>query len=147
MSYVLTANGLDNIIWGRAKKLRDDGELIHVVLAREQGLALEHLCENASRTPDVYLHVVLLPCEHNLGRSVVSGGNVSGHLRVLYTGETEVANLEIAVLVYEDVAGLQVTMDDTGRVHVFQTTLSRLAKRSCPRRICHGPKSDRGSIG
>jgi len=31
----------------------------------------------------------------------------------LYTGETEVADLEIAVLVDEDVAGLQVTVDDT----------------------------------
>jgi hypothetical protein len=46
----------------------------------------------------------------------------------LYTGETEVANLEIAVLVYEDVAGLQVTMDDTSGVNVFQTALCRLAK-------------------
>jgi hypothetical protein len=119
---------MDNIIWGSTKQLRDDGELVHVVLSREKRLALEHLSENAARAPDINLHIVLLPREHDLWCSVVSGGNVSSHLWVLYTGETEVTDLEIAVLVYEDVAGLQVTVDNTSRVHIFQATLRRSAE-------------------
>jgi hypothetical protein len=126
-AYVLAADGLDNVIWRGTKKLRNDGELVHVVLAREERFSLEHLSEDASCTPDINLDVVLLPCEHNLGGSVVSGRDVTRHLGVLYTGETEVANLEIAVLVDEDVAGLQVAVDDTSGVDVFQTTLFKSA--------------------
>jgi hypothetical protein len=126
ITYVLTADGLNNIIWGSTKQLRDDGELVNVILSGEQRLALEHLSENAARTPDIYLHIVFLPREHNLRCSVVSRGNVTGHLWVLYTCETEVADLEITVLIYENVAGLQITVDDTGGVDVFETTLCRL---------------------
>jgi hypothetical protein len=65
----------------------------------------------------------------------------------LYTGETEVADLEIAVLVDEDVARLQVTMDDTSRVDVFQTTLLKSAIVSQLVHDCHVPGFGRGSIG
>jgi hypothetical protein len=122
-SYVFTADGLNNIIRGSTQKFSDDGELVHMVLSREQWLALKHLSEDAPRTPDINLNVVLLPCEHDLGGSVVSGGDVTRHLGILYTGETEVADLEITVLVDENVARLQIAVDDTGGVDIFQTTL------------------------
>jgi len=122
-SHVFTADGLDHVIRGSTQQLGNDGELVDVVFSREQRLALEHLGEDASCTPDIHLDIVLLPCEHDFWRSVVSGRNVSCHLGVLYTSETEVADLEIAVLVDENVAGLQVTMYDTSGVDVFQTTL------------------------
>jgi hypothetical protein len=145
-SYVLTADGLDNIIRGSTEQLRDDGELVYVVLSGEQRLALEHLGENAACTPDVHLHIVLLPREHNLWRSVVSSRNITSHLGVLYTGETEVADLEIAVFVYEDVARLQVTVDNTSRVHVFQATLYRLIWLRA-RGDWDPPESGKGSTG
>jgi hypothetical protein len=126
-AYVLTADSLDNIVWRGTKELRDDGELVHMVLAGEERLALEHLSKDAACTPDINLNIVLLPCEHDFRRSVVSGRDVTRHLRVLYTGETEVANLEIAVLVDEDVAGLQVAVHDASRVDVFQTTLFQVS--------------------
>jgi hypothetical protein len=122
-THVLTANGLDNIIWGSSEELGNDGELVHVVFSGEQRLALEHLSENASCTPDVHLDVVLLPREHNLGRTVVTGRDVTRHLGVLYTGQAEIADFQIAVLVDEDVAGLEVTVNNTGGVDVFQATL------------------------
>lgn len=120
---VLASNGVDDIIRRGSEKLRNDGELVDVVLAGEKGLALEHLSKNATGTPDVHLDIVFLPCEHDLGGSVVSGGDVSGHLGVLDTRETEVADLQIAVLVDKDVAGLEITVDDTSRVDIFQATL------------------------
>jgi hypothetical protein len=120
---VLAANGADNIVWRSAEQLGNDRELVDVVLSGEKRLALEHLGENAASTPDIHLHVVLLPREHDLRRSVVSGGDISGHLRVLNTGETEVTNLQIAVLVDENVGGLEITVDNTGGVDVFQATL------------------------
>jgi hypothetical protein len=84
-----------------------------MILPREQRLALQHLGKDAARAPDVNFDVVLLPCEHDLGRAVVSRGNVAGHLRVLDTCKAEVADLEVAVLVDEDVAGLEIAMDDS----------------------------------
>ena len=94
-----------------------------MVLAREQRLSLDHFGEDAARAPDVNLDVVFLPGQHDLGGSVVSGGNVAGHLRILDTGETEVANFQIAVFVDEDVARLQVSVDHASRVDVLQASL------------------------
>ena len=94
-----------------------------MVLSREKRLALEHLGKDAPRAPDVHLDVVLLPREHDFGCSVVSRRDVARHLGVLYTCETEVADLEIAVLVDEDVAGLEIAVHHTSRVDVFQPTL------------------------
>lgn len=71
-THILASNSVDNIVRRRAKQLGDDGELVHVVLAREQRLALQHLSKDAPRAPDVDLDIVLLPCEHDFGGAVVS---------------------------------------------------------------------------
>lgn len=114
---------MNNIIrWG-SEQLGDDGKLVDVVLAGEQRLALEHLGKDTSNTPDINFNIVLLPGEHDFRSSVVSRRDITGHLRVLNAGQTEVANFQIAVLVNQDVAGLQVTVDNAGRVDVFQSAL------------------------
>ena len=127
-----------------------------MVLSREKRLALEHLGKDAPRAPDVHLDVVLLPREHDFGCSVVSRRDVARHLGVLYTCETEVADLEIAVLVDEDVAGLEIAVHHTSRVDVFQPTLLESASilaHFCHLftggggGFCHAPKSGRESIG
>jgi hypothetical protein len=41
----------------------------------------------------------------------------------LYTRQAEVADLEVAVLVYEDVGGLEVSVHDACGVDVFQAAL------------------------
>lgn len=92
------------------------------ILAWEERLSFQHFSENASRAPDVDGDVVLLPCQHDLGGTVVSRRNVSRHLGVLNTSQSKVANLQVAVLVHQDVGGFQIAMDDTCRVDVFQTT-------------------------
>lgn len=116
---------MDNIVRWSSQELGDDGELVDVILAGEQRLALQHLRKDAARAPDINLDVVFLPCEHDLRSSVVPRRHVSGHLGVLDTREAEIADLEVAVLVYEDIAGFEITMDDASRVDVFQTTLER----------------------
>ncbi len=95
-----------------------------MVLAGEQRLPLEHLGEDATGAPDVDLDVVLLPGEHDLGGAVVAGRDVARHLRVLDARQAEVADLQVAVLVDQDVAGFQVAMHDARRVHVFQASLA-----------------------
>ena len=122
-SYVLTGDGVNHIVRGSTQELSDDGELVDMILSREQRLALQHLGKDTPRTPDVNLDIIFLPCEHNLWGSVVSGGDVSGHLWILNTGETEIADLEITVLIDEDVGRLEIPMDDTCRMDILETTL------------------------
>lgn len=113
---------MDNVVRRRPQKLRDDGELIDMILPREQRLPLQHLRKDASRTPDVDLDIVLLPRQHDLGRTVVARRDVARHLRVLDTRQPEVADLQVAVLVDQDVARLEVAVHDAGRMDVFQST-------------------------
>lgn len=124
--HVFAANGLDDIVWWCAQEFCDDGKLVHVVFPWKERFALEHLGENASSAPDVNLHVVLLPCEHDFRGAVVSCRDVAGHLRVLDAGKTEIAYFEIAVLVHKNIAGLEVAVHNASGVHIFETTL-----RSC----------------
>lgn len=74
------------------------------ILAGKERLALEHLGEDAACGPDVDGDVVFLPGEHDFGGAVVAGGDVARHLRILNAGEAEIADLEVAILIDEDVA-------------------------------------------
>ncbi len=94
-----------------------------MIFAREQRLSIEHFGENTAGTPDINLNIILLPGEHDLGGAVVSRRHVSSHLRILNSGQAEIAYLQVTILVDENVTGLQVAVDDTGGVDVFQTTL------------------------
>ena len=122
-THVFARNSVDNIIRWCAEQLSDDRELVDVVLSGEKRLALEHLGKDATSTPDVHLDIILLPRQHDLRSAVVSCGNVTGHLRVLDAGKAEIANLQIAVLIDKNVARLQITVNDTRGVDIFQATL------------------------
>jgi hypothetical protein len=60
----------------------------------------------------------------------------------LDAGQTEVADLEIAVLVDEDIAGLKIAMDDTCGVDIFKTPLSRSQLRRRERKYALGTDQD-----
>lgn len=94
-----------------------------MVLSGEERLALEHLGKDAGGAPDVHLDVVFLPCEHDLGRPVIPRRDVARHLRVLDPREAKVANLQVAVLVDQDIARFEVSVDNAGRMDVFQASL------------------------
>jgi hypothetical protein len=136
------------------------------VLAREEGLALEHLAQDAAHgpirrqsessaqsiprarqlpphgrdAPHVDRLVVLLPREHDLGRPVVARRDVARHLRVLEPGEPKVAELEVAVFVDENVGRLEVAVDDAGRVDVFQAAEHLVEK------VLRGPSEEKGGV-
>ena len=101
--------------------------MVELVLSGEQRLALEHLGEDASRAPDINLDAVLLNGEHDLGGTVVWHRNVSSHQGVLDPGQTEITNLEVAILVEQDVARVEVPLNDTRRVDVLQSFLRNVS--------------------
>lgn len=114
---------MNDILRWASQKLSDDGELIDVVLAWEEWLSFQHFSKDTTGAPDIDLDVVFLPGKHDFWSTVVSCGDVSGHLWILDSGEAKVANLQIAVLVDEDVAGFEISVDDTSRVDIFQASL------------------------
>jgi hypothetical protein len=97
--------------------------LIDVILSREQRFSFEHFGENATSTPDINFDVILLPCKHDFWGSVISGGNITSHLWVLNARKTEIADFQVTVFVDEDVGGFEITMNDTGGMDIFETTL------------------------
>jgi len=50
-------------------------------------------------------------------------------LVVLFPRESKVTNFKITVVVNEEILGLQVTMDNTGGVDEFQSSLTQSARR------------------
>jgi hypothetical protein len=42
---------------------------------------------------------VFLPGQHNLWRSIVSRGNITSHLVVLFSSQSKVANLQVTIVV------------------------------------------------
>lgn len=107
-----------------------------MILPREQRFPFQHLSKYAPRTPYIHLDIILLPREHDFGSAVVSCRDVACHLGVLDTGESEVADFEIAVLIDEDVAGFEVAMDDAGGVDIFETALEGVSPIFSVRRKC-----------
>lgn len=146
-SYVFTGNGLHNIIWWSSQQLCDDGELVDMVLSREQGLSIQHFSKDATGAPYVHFNIIFLPCKHDLGRSVVSGRDIAGHLRILESCKTEVADFQITILVDKNVTGLEVTVNNAGRMDVFQPTLNSDVSTSLSKGWIQAlPESGTGSI-
>lgn len=102
-------------------------ELIEIVLARKQRLVVEHLGEYASDRPHVYGLVVALRVEHDLGRTIPTRRHVLGQeARVIVVGigdarQPEVAYLQVAVRVQQQIARLEVTMQHVRRMNVLET--------------------------
>jgi hypothetical protein len=42
---------------------------------------------------------------------------------IVYPRESEITDLKIAICVHKNITGLEIAMDDTGRMDVFQPTL------------------------
>ena len=109
------AAALDAIVifhgW-RTKDVKNERELVVVILAREERLAVEHLSQDATNTPHVDSLGVLLECEHDLGCTVPACGYIFGHeARVVLgagsrTRKTEIADFQIAVGIKEKIRGL-----------------------------------------
>jgi hypothetical protein len=79
---------------------------------------------------------VALEAQHDLGCSVPPRSDVLGHVSGILlrvhgktSSQSKIADLKFAVGVYEQIAGLQVTMEDVRGVDVLQTTQDLVYKR------------------
>ena len=93
------------------------------ILAREQWLSDQHLRKDTSHTPHVQRQVVTLPEEHDFRGPVVTRGDVASvrHIRVSDAGQAKVADLQITGFVHQDVARLEVSVNNASGVDVLET--------------------------
>jgi len=118
--------------WG-PQIVQDLVELVNVISALEDWLSEEELCENAPHRPNVDGGRVVGETQHNFWRSIPSSGNIFSHEALVGTslgvgtspggvasGETEVADFELAVGINQEVTRLEITMDDVRRMNVLR---------------------------
>jgi hypothetical protein len=85
---------------------------------------------------------VIRKAEHDLRCAVPPRRNVLGHESLLLrlvepAGEPEIANLEFAIRVHEQVARLEITVQHVGRVDVFKAA-ERLVNEGLEMRVREG---------
>jgi len=105
--------------------------LIDVIVSREVRLPEDELSEDAPDGPDVDGVRILVTCQHDFGGAVPSRHDVLRQQeglvpRVVAAGvhaprQPEVAYLEVAVAVNEQVRRLEVAMEDVAGVDVLET--------------------------
>jgi hypothetical protein len=113
----------DNAFGGTSQNLHDHTKLIKAILPREKRPPKHHLSKYTANTPDINFFVIPPPGEHDLRGSIIPSTDIAGHLRFLKTGLTEVGDLEMAVLIYQNIAWFQITVDNTSRMQIFKTSL------------------------
>ncbi|GER42986.1 HipA protein [Striga asiatica] len=97
----------------------DEPELGQAVVTRENGLTAHDFGKDAARGPDVDGGPVIVAREEKLGGAVPASDHVLGHeaaIGAAGAGQPEVADLEVAVGVDEEVPGLKVPVENV-RVH------------------------------
>lgn len=91
----------------------------HRVVIVERIDASQHLVrENAQRPPVDWLTVALV--EEHLGRQVLRRPAQCVSARLTVLGETEICELQVALLVNQDVFRLQISVDDVQRVQILE---------------------------
>jgi len=130
------ANASEGIFAGRTKIVKNLIQLVHVISSFEDGLSAKEFRENASDGPNINSGRVVCEAQHDLRSSVPPSGDVLRHESLVASGlgwrgsssrrgitasQPEIADLEFAVGIDEQIAGLQVSVEDIGRVNVLET--------------------------
>jgi hypothetical protein len=107
----------------------DAVQLVHGACAGEHWLATQELTKNATDRPHVDTLGVLGRAKKNLGCTVPTSSDVVGQHRVVdqfvlqrsdRARKTEISDLEEALGIEQQVAGLHVSMQHIARVHVLE---------------------------
>jgi len=97
-----------------------------VIFSGEQGLATQHLSQDTANGPNINGLGVLLESQHNLRGSVPAGCDVFSHetgvvfLRGGRASEAEIANLEVAIGIEEQVGWLEISVENVCGVHSLE---------------------------
>lgn len=109
---------------GRAKQLGNQLQLLHRILCLEEDATAQQLAKNAAHRPYIHRRRVVASAHQNLRCAIVLGDHLLGHvlglIRLLDAGQSKVTDLEHAIRVDQQIARLDVAMQDAGRVQIFE---------------------------
>lgn len=133
--------------------MQDLVQLIDIIATLEERLAAQQLSQNTTNGPNIDCDCQLtdshperlrirtgfgiaLEAQHDLRRSVPSGSYVFGHVSCILfrvhgeaSCQTKIADLEFAVGVHEEITGLEIAVEDVGRVDVLETAQDLVYER------------------
>ena len=122
-------------------ELEDLENLIYLGVTHEEGTLLDQLSEDTSDGPHVHTKGVLLLAEEDLGGSVPESLDLVGQCldgNRECSGETKVADLDVALGVDQKILGLQVSVDDPLGMAVVNST-EQLVEHLLDSLLVHGP--------
>ena len=99
-------------LW-RTEDFHDAGELLPLILTREDWVACQELGEDAPKGPHVDGHTIS-HAEYDFGRPIEAGLYVGIDLLILETTGAEIDNFDLGTcwMGEEDILRLKITMDD-----------------------------------
>lgn len=100
-------------------------DLVQVIVSREQRSSTKQLSENAADAPHIQSVGVVASIQNNFWSSIPSCNHIlrqSSRRLFIASGQPEVANFEVAVLIQQQVARFQVSMNNIGAVDVETTS-------------------------
>lgn len=116
----------------RAQQLGDQLQLLHRALRLEQDAPAEQFAENAAHRPHIDGGRIVARAHQNLGRPIVLGDHLLCHvlrlIRLLDARQSEVADFQHAIAVDEQIAGLDVAMQDACRVQILEAAQDLVQK-------------------
>lgn len=145
------ADAGERFLVGGTENVEDLVQLVDIVATLKEWSSTEQLGENAADRPHVDSLGVALEAQHNFWCTVPPRSHVFRHVSSVLLGvngettrETEIANLELAVGVDEEVTGLQVAVKDIGGVDVLETAEDLVDERL---EVCVGQRLARSDDG
>lgn len=107
---------------GMSNRTKDEIQLRRLVCSLEKARATEHFCHDTTDTPHVDLCRVLETSEQELRRTIPQRNDLVGqalHFRVPATSQSQIGNLQFALIVYQQVGRLEIPMDHLVCVHIM----------------------------
>lgn len=102
--------------------LSHQAHLMHMVSSGKQRLSVHKLHKDATHRPHINGSSILWRVQQQLRCPVPSGDHIFSHELVLWSrsSKTKINDLQIAICIQQKVAGFQISMNNIGRMYVFQ---------------------------
>ena len=108
---------------GRAHDGDDPFDLVHIVLALEDGRPSQQFREDAPDRPNVDGFRVVLRRQNYLGGSIPSSHHVIRYqIHILiFSSQSQVSYLQLAILIHQQIVRLQVSMDHLSTMQILHS--------------------------
>mmetsp|Transcript_10771 Transcript_10771/g.16200 ORF Transcript_10771/g.16200 Transcript_10771/m.16200 type:complete len:305 (-) Transcript_10771:1031-1945(-) len=111
----------------RAHRVKNEFELLEMIVAGKDGFTQNHLAIDAGDTPHIHAVLVLARAQHNLGRAIPSRSHILAEQHIIVflvfdtAGHAKVCDLDGAIAIDQNVLRLDVAMNHVTPVNIEHT--------------------------